>query len=600
VKALLPILGRYAPLGALVGIQLLIIAIAPSIAPSALAGAAGNGSSLATGGGSTAANGVPGTGGVGTTGTAGTTGTGTTTGAGGVSGPAAVSGDTSHCTGGREFSQTIAWFAPACVPGTPGGVDPQNGGATYRQGVTGDTVEILEYVTNYGAQINAILAAQHALVTYNMAKQYDAAVQRFLNDHFVLWGRKIHIDTYNGTCNYLDDQCILPELDRVVSQYKPYMVFWLTSVCPECFAELAHDGTIAVGGLGFSDQLGQQLAPFYYSATMSSTHMEQAFAQWWCSEMSSVNDPSRKVSFAGDNNTAQNFNGMPRRLGIVSPNKPDNENTINNVLIPALHAGCGEDSKYISDHTYFYAQDINTAAQQTYAGTAKEDSGATAATSVVCICDIVAPQFAYQGSANFNYWPEALIADVQGMGDDIVAQTYDAQFSCPKAPSGAGSGNQCAADSLAGLTVSEPQEPQNDDPGIRVWKMYEGSKPMPSDAQSGSTYSGVTSTAVLLQYVMMASLIENAGPQLDPWSMQKRAPAMPAIGGGNHPLLQFSTGNWQWIQTVRLAYWDHWRKSSYNGAKGSWVNVNGQTYYPRTGLPETPSGPSIPPPGQRS
>lgn len=598
MKILLPIAGRYAPLGALIGIQLLIIAIAPSVAPSALAGATGGGASYSAGG-ATAANGVPGTGaGAGTA--TGTNGTAGGPSAAGQSGPPAASGDTTHCVGGREFDPRIAWFAPACVPGTPGGVDPGNGGATYRQGVTGDQVEIVEYVTNYGAEINQILAAQKALVTYDMAKQYDAAVQRFLNDHFVLWGRKIHIDTYNGTCNYLDDQCILPELDRVVSQYKPYMVFWLTSVCPECFAELAHDGTIAVGGLGFSDQFGQQLAPFYYSATMSSTHMEEAFAQWWCSDMSSVNDPSRKVSFAGNNNAAQNFNGQPRRLGIVSPNKPDNENTINTVLIPELHRLCGEDETYIQQHTYFYAQDINTAAQQTYAGTAKEDSGATAATSVVCICDIVAPQFAYQGSANFNYWPEALIADVQGMGDDVVAQTYDASFSCPSQPSGPGGGGQCAADSLAGLTVAEPQEPQNNDPGIRIWRMYEGSKPMPSDPQTGSVYSGVTSTSVLLQYVMMASLIENAGPQLDPWSMQKRAPGIPAIGGGDHPLLQFSSGNWQWIQTVRLAYWDHWRQSGYNGVKGTWVNAGGQTYYSINGLPSAPGGPAIPPPGQRS
>jgi hypothetical protein len=596
MKVFLPIVGRYAPLGALVAIQLLIIAIAPSVAPTALAGASGAAGYSA--GGGTAASGVPGTGSSGTAGN-GSTGAPGAAGSGGASGPSAVSGDTTHCVGGHEFDPKIAWFAPACVPGTPGGVDPNNGGATYRQGVTGGQVEIVDYVTNYGAEINAILAAQQALVTFDMAKQYDAAVQRFLNDHFVLWGRKIHIDTYNGTCNYLDDQCILPEIDHVVSRYHPYMVFWLTSVCPECFAEIAHDGALAIGGLGFSDAFGQQLAPFYYSATMSSTHMEDAFAHWWCNEMSSVNDPSRKVSFAGNNNSSQNFNGQPRRLGIVSPNKPDNENTINNVLIPELHQLCGEDETYIKDHTYFYAQDINTAAQQTYAGTAKEDSGPTAATSVVCICDIVAPQFAYQGSDNFKYYPEALIADVQGMGYDVVSQNYDNSFSCPSQPSGPG-GGQCPADSLAGLTVVEPQEPQNNDPGTRVWHMYEGSKPMPQDPQTGSVFSGATSTSVLIQYVMMATLIENAGPQLDPWSMQKRAVQIPAIGGGQLPLLQFSTGNYQWIQTVRMGWWDHWKKSGYNGKPGAWVTFGSQTFYPYNGTPSYTTGPPVPPPDKRS
>ncbi|HEX6489094.1 MAG TPA: hypothetical protein VF137_09545 [Candidatus Dormibacteraeota bacterium] len=598
MKVLLPLAGRYAPLGALIAIQLLIVAIAPSVAPSALAGAAGagtaangstaNGASGTTGGGAAgAANGTTGAGGGGTTGSAGNL-------------PSAVSGDTTHCIGGAEFDRSIAWFAPACVPGTPGGVDAANGGATYRQGVSGNQIEIVDYVTNYGAEINAILSAQQALVTFQMAQQYDAVVQRFLNDHFVTYGRKIHIDTYNGTCNYLDDQCILPEIDRVVSQYHPYMVFWLTSVCPECFAEIAHDGAIAIGGLGFSDSFGQQLAPFYYSATMSSTRMELAFAKWWCSEMSSANDPSRKTSFAGNNNPAQQLNGQPRRLGIVSPNKPDNENTINNVLIPALVSGCGESSSYIQAHTYFYAQDINTAAQQTYAGTAKEDSGPTAATSVVCICDIVAPEFAYQGSANANYWPESLIADVQGMGDDVAAQPYDASFSCPSQPSGPGPG-QCAADSLAGLTVIEHQEPQSNDPGIRVWKEYMGDKPMPKDAGSGSVYSGATATSTLIQYVMMAALIENAGPQLDPWTMQKRAPLIPAIGGGNVPVLQFGPGNYQWIQTAREVYWDHWRKSSYNAKPGTWIAFGGgQDFSAGNPYASDASGPPCPPPDKRS
>src|SRR5579871_5831426 len=339
MKVMLPILGRYAPVGALIAVQLAIIAIAPSVAPAAaVAGAGPGGAQAATAAGTGSTSGAAGTAGA----------AGAAAGAAGAAAgssaslPSAVSGDTTHCAGGREFDPGIAWFAPACVAGTPNGVDPNNGGATYKLGVTANTVEIVDYVTNYGAEINAILAAQKSLVTFQMAQQYDAVVQKFLNDHFVLWGRKIHIDTYNGTCNYLDDQCILPEIDHVVDQYHPYMVFWLTSVCPECFAEIAHKGAIAVGGLGFSDQFGQQLAPFYYSATMSSTHMEQAFAQWWCSEMSSVNDPSRKVSFAGTNNPAQNFNGSARRLGIVSPNKPDNENTINTVLIPMLHQLCGE------------------------------------------------------------------------------------------------------------------------------------------------------------------------------------------------------------------------------------------------------------------
>jgi hypothetical protein len=82
--------------------------------------------------------------------------------------------------------------------------------------------------------------------------------------------------------------------------------------------------------------------------------------------------------------------------------------------------------------------------------------------------------------------------------------------------------------------------------------------------------------------------------------MQKRAPALPAIGGGQHPLLQFGPGNWQWIQSVRMAWWDHWRTSSYNGVKGSWVTFGNQTFYPYNGTPSYPNGPPIPAVSQRS
>ncbi|HEV7679975.1 MAG TPA: hypothetical protein VGQ42_15530 [Candidatus Dormibacteraeota bacterium] len=607
MRILLSTLGRYAPVGVLAGIQLAVIAMAPSVAPSNLAEApAAIGSSADAG---TGAGGAGGAGGAASGGAAGAV-TGPVTGgavAGGAAaaggpaaahaaaaGPVAASGDTSHCVGGREFDVALAWFAPPCVAGTPGGTDIANGGATYRSGVTGNTIEIVDYITNYGAEINAILAAQHQLVTAEEATKYDAAVQNFLNKKFVLWGRKIHIDTVAGQCNYQDDNCMIPELEGVIKNYHPYMMLWFTTVCPECFSYIASRGVIAVGGLGFSGDFAKANAPFYYSATGSSTLIEEAFAEWWCSSMSSANS-SRVVTYTGDQNVSQKMNGRKRVLGFISPNKPDNENTIQNYLWPRLKQLCGEDPSTF--HHYWYAQDINTAAQQVQAGNAQMDTPTNPATSVVCICDVVAPEFTYQGEQNNNYWPENIIADVQGMGQDPSAQPYDAAFSCPNG----NASNPCSFDDAVGVTVADPPEDQNNDPGIRIWHEGGGTGPLPGDSQ-GDQLSGILASSLSAQWVMMATLIENAGPRLEPYSMQKAALQIPPISGGNHPVLQFSADDWHWTRSVRVVWWDAHRKSSYNNQNGTWVSwPSPTTWFTMRSFPDEPGGPpGIPPARQRT
>src|SRR5438045_6942045 len=126
-----------------------------------------------------------------------------------------------------------------------------------------------------------------------------------------------------------------------------------------------------MGGDGFSDKFAHALEPYFYSGGESSTRVETGFAEWWCKNMTSVGT-GRKVQYALPNNPAQNFNGQPRRLGVISTNDPDNEDTVKQVLAPAL-AKCGDKIW----HTYFYDQNINTAAQQVEAGISAMDTPRT-------------------------------------------------------------------------------------------------------------------------------------------------------------------------------------------------------------------------------
>ena len=584
---------RYLPLAAVVAVQLLIIAVVPSKAsvPSSTGVATGPVQGYSTGGGTAGAGGGGGpaaaAGTVGSSAVTSATGTGASATGGGVgggsgatgaatpaaggpakpTGGAAAANDTTHCAGNREFSPSIDFYAPPCTPGAIGAAKVANGGAT-GPGVTPDTVTIVDYVTNYGAEVNTILQAQGLLETFQEAQVVDKAWQNFINAHYVLWGRQIHLVTYQGQCQSVppDTNCLLPEMDSVVNTYHPYAVFWNTTLCSACFARLAADHVIGFGGDGFSDAFANANAPYFYSAFESSTHVEQAFAKWWCGQMTS-NSSSRVVSFAPTKNPAQNFNGQKRVLGVIATNDPDNENTVQDVLIPALNSGCG-DGGSIGTHHYYYSQDINTAAQQVEAGISAMDTTSNPATDVLCLCDPVAPEFLYQGEQQHNYWPENVLADVQGMGYDSAAQNYNQPpVSCPQPSLG------CPFNDAFGILSQSPQEPQGNNAAIRTLKLG-GATSIP--------ITGLEATEIWMNYEMMASLIENAGPDLTAARMQAAAPSMGSIGGGTTGWYQvgFSAGNWNWTQDAEVAYWNKSAISSYNGAAGAFVPVEGRRFLP--------------------
>jgi hypothetical protein len=585
---------RYAPLVALAAIQLLIIATVPSKAPQTKLATGATGSAFNQG----AADGVAGAygtaggpGGAGTagagggaTGYSGSAGSGTSVTAAGVGGgaggrggagggaSAAASSDTHHCVSGREFDPNIAWYAPPCMPGLPGSAYPNNGGST-SMGVSPDTITILDYNGDAGAEVDQILKAEGLYESYQAAQVMDAAMQNYINKEFVLFGRHVVIKTYQGTCQTVppDTNCLIPEMDKIAAQYKPYAVYWNTTLCSACFAELASKGVVTFGGAGFSDAFSNANAPYFYSAGESSTRIEEAFAEFYCKQLA-----KGPVQFAETGNALQNFDGKPRVLGIISTNDPDNENTVKQVLVPALQRGCG----VTVTHFYFYAQDINTAAQQVAAGTAAMDTPQNPASIILCLCDPVAPAFLFEGEKSNNYYPENVIASDQGMDIDKAAQSYESGLGCP-------GGGSCEFDNAFGLSTVGAQQPAANNEGTRIYALGEGTN-MPVDP----TIAGV----IAHEFTMMASLIENTGPALTPANMAVRAPALGAIGGGTsgHSLLQFQTNDYQWTQDARVVFWDKNQPSPYNNAPGTYIQIEG-TRYNLGQFPVIPNGePPIP------
>jgi hypothetical protein len=598
-----PLLGKFGPIVLLAVLQLVLVLAAPSTAPTATT--AGT-TPYGTPAGTTAAGptGVPGvtgttpggtvTGPGGTvTGPGGTvtgpggavTGGNTAGGQGGAPGTAGLTGDTKHCVSGRQFDPGIDYFAPPCVPGLPGAAFSNNGGQTW-QGVSDKTIELVVYVADYGAEVDAILKAQGLYYSAADAKNWNAAYEKFINSHYQLYGRQLHIDTIQGGCRTVppDYPCLIKDMDSLVAKYHPYGVLWDTTLCSQCFAELSRLHVVNFGGGGFSDAFHNANAPYSYDAGESATRIELQFADWWCHQMTSQRSSGRKAIFAGGQNAAEDFRNKPRVLGVVSTNDPDNENTVKNVLYPALKRGCGESIT----HEYFYAQDINTATQQSQASAAAMNTPNNPATSVVCLCDPVAPQFGQNAYATDNYWPESILASDQTMDFDSNGQTYSsggqsAGLSCPQPSKG------CPWDNAIGIGAEGAQENPDTMAAVKIYRLASGSKGLPTNGQPPALQ------IVWANLAMFASLIQNTGPTLTPARMQAAAPSLGTRGGGTtgHEMRGFHQGSWCWTQDVRVVYWNKNKKSPYNGKNGTYVQIEGSRFnlgqYPNLSQPPAPT-----------
>jgi hypothetical protein len=574
---------RYLPLAAIVAIQLLIVAVAPSrmandqqvssgggvVQDDFAAGVGGDFTDPGTGepvsddggvtgvpvdtgttdGGTPDGGTTDGGGGDATTPGGGGSGDATTPGGGGgddgttgTNAPQTVQGDKSHCKGDRQFDPGIDFYAPPCVAKSNG----QNPGATY-QGVSAKEIKIVQYDAKGNDAVDAILKAQGAFVSFEQYKAYNAAAVNFINQNYELYGRKVVIKTVQGTCETIppDVSCLQGEMRKVVQQEKPFALFWDTSLCSACFAELSKLRTVNLGGWNFRDEFGQRWRPYHYDVTMSGTRLAQHAGRFWCQQLTGHNAEY-----------SRNYKDKTRQLGVIATNDPENQNTVEIDLKREL-AKCGQD---YGNRKYFYEQDISTADQQRRAGVLAMRGDAVNpnddATSVMCFCDLVAPAFLYQEEDTQQYYPENIVTGTGFMDTDASAQAYIGAVGCPQ-------GNPCAFDGAFGFRSISKLDPQFKTAGHRVYAAGGG---------KGQTFEAAWRQWDYLNLIM--SSIQMAGPNLNPETFEQGAFRLGARGDANHVLRQISPGNYYWGQDVMRTYWSSTKTSSYNGKRGTYVHLD--------------------------
>lgn len=601
---------RYAPLAAVVAVQLLIIATVPSRAPSQDV-TAGGPSFVDTGDGGLAAvdpatgeelaldpaTGEPATAEASTTGGA-TSAGGATTG-GGAAGQATASGDgtqassdgggptgdTSHCKDGRQFDPAIFYHAPKCVPKWGGG---NNGGATY-QGVTDKEVKVIVYRGKPNPQVDAILDAVGSnppdeWVTDFMNKSFE-----FLNQKFEFYGRKIVWEEFFGKCDTVPPNytCLRGEMRDLVRDKKPYAVIWGTPLASPAFDELSALKVVNLGGQHFrNNPFSMQRRPYHWDVAIPGDVAAKHVAEWYCKRL--YNKKARWAGETGGDPTRQNpptndIRNKTRVLGVISTDDPENLNTIKQVLKPEL-AKCGAQVA----HEFYYAQDIARAEEQRRLALQKMRENPES-TSIMCFCDGVAPVFLYRTAQEQAYFPEHIIVGVGANDTDAIAQAYD---------SGSTLCNECHQyENAFGLRSTTALQRFTNNDAVRLYKSMGGK--MIADADF-DTYKGALGE--LNYFMLMGTLIQAAGPALTPANMEKGAFSYGYRGGhAENPDPHFNRrgfkpGNYGWFSDMDQVMWAQGVPSeSMGNSKGTYVQLDGRRFE----LGEWPEG-ELPIPDDKS
>ena len=461
------IVRRYLPLAAVAALQLGIIAVVPSKAPNEVsaAGVDGTGGQPFVPGGAgdptaTLPSGElvnPGDGGTGALpgstatvpGQTGTEAPGTSGSAGGL-----PSGDTSHCVGGRQFNPADFPWPPPCAGKFAG----DNGGATYR-GVSAEQIKVVVLRGNYGALVNAVLAAQGSFPTDEQFQGFLDASSAFVNARYELYGRKIvfkgrQLQCSTGGQGVPDDQCLRQEMRQIVAEENPFSVIWINAVSSASYDELSRLKVLNLGGYGFTDTFNRNHAPYHWDVQIGGNQLATIVGDWWCKRMN-----GQKAVFAGRNGNNDPMFERTRVLGVLSTNDPENR-VIASLLENEIHK-CGSRIA----HKYFYDQNIQTLTQQRAAAVAAMRES-PAATSVFCFCDQVAPQFLYTGFNRQDYYPENLIPATGLMDTDQVGQSMDHGAE----DSGRPANEYPQFENAFGLAQFGREEPLTGNVGARVWQ----------------------------------------------------------------------------------------------------------------------------------
>jgi hypothetical protein len=415
--------------------------------------------------------------------------------------------------------------------------------------------------------VNQILGTQGLAASTGDVCKAMKAFTNTLNKRWELYGRKFvpmdgpgeHKGSTFEDCNgfpYFQSSCTLTPPDPpctraeadVIANMKPAFVF-CTSCTNQFHNQLGKDKIVSAGGAHVPDSYHEAVEPYYYDVFMSGTRAVKMMADYLCKKLA-----GKPVKWAGQDVLDPDTNPLTppptRKFGITYPSTNGDPVYAQSVdlFVKLINGSAGSQCNVGSVGRYPYQSDIGTATTQsnTLAGQERGDG----VTTMICMCDPIAPLFGTQAEANNNYHPEQLMIGTGLLDYDVLGRLYD-----PRAWK--------YAFGLSHLTNPVP---------------FEQSDATVSYRDGGGAGSPDTTENLNWAYMsIMGSTFMNAGAKPTPASIRAGLFSADPIGGDPvHAKIYFGRPNdYTGIKDAREVFWCQTATSGIDGKQGAYVPVNG-------------------------
>jgi hypothetical protein len=466
-------------------------------------------------------------------------------------------GDTSHCTDdGRQHG--VTYHAPACVPRWEGG---DNGGATY-PGVTADSVKVVLFSSQPNEQVDAILAREGLAASEQEQREFLEASTEFLHKHYEFYGRKIEFVRVVGDCPTTPpDVARCRQAAQEVARMRPFAVVWGTPLYADVFDVWVRAGIVTIGGNHFEKRFYTARRPFRYDVFMDGTSSADVIAEYYCKKLAGQNATHSGRVIHPQIGTRGN---VPRRAGIVVPEIPANVLNAQRVQQRIAQCDSGEDPIITT-----YESDIDRAAEQTRAVVAALIQNRV--TTVICMCDPIAPVFGTAGMTANSYFPEHLLPGLGLLDYDKLGRLYDDQ----------------QMQHMFGPSHLGNAVPHEESDATKIWR----------DVGRGGTPC-LACNGPWAYFSLVGTIIQSAGPDLNPGTVERGMLTAEARGGwdqtggrGDIVMINFGQDDYTGLSDYREVYWSANARSQLDGRAGAYVPMNDGRRYR---LGQLPGGFNIP------
>jgi hypothetical protein len=436
-------------------------------------------------------------------------------------------------------------YSPPCVH-----FEGDNPGATSR-GVTGDAVVISVRLSDEpGFQDTlADLAGADIADSPDDVRRTVEGLADYLNERFELYGRELVPEFYIGRGSPTDELLGRgqeeAQADAITAAQEIEAFAELNAATEPFAAALSDQGVVNVGAPFVSREWFAQRRPYAWSVATDCSIAAESIAHWSIVRIGS--QPT--AEYARDD-----FQGEPRRIGLVTPENPYYQQCLD-AGVEIFEAEAHEDVDIVASLSY--ALDLNTISNQAANLVARLQSEGV--TTILCNCDPVMPVFLTARATEQDYWPEWNISGVGFTDQDLIGQLFD-QRQWARAYGISYVGETLPQQATIGYHAY--QQVRDDEPAFMIDSIY---------------YS----------LYLLALGIQSAGPELTPETFAQGLYGYPG-GTGPAGTWGFGPDNHTPTEDFREVHWDPEAVSPYNSQPGRYVDPNpGQRY--RFG--EVPEGP---------